>query len=499
MSAVVTVNGSNLGTSLQELLMADEIVPGAAPSYQLCKTIYLYHPLGAKMAESPITMAQCQEREISVPASPEARVKDAFVREWRSLQCDEYIHTTASMARVYGIATLALMVEGLAPNRPADYRKLWEQSVSFNVLDPLNTSGSLVLSQDPNAFDFQKPNGVAVSGIPYHRSRAIVKMNEKPIYIGYSTSAFGYVGRSTYQRALFPLKSFVQSMITDDMVTRKAGVLIAALKGAGSIVDNIMAKMTGIKRQLIKEAQTDNVISITAPEERIETLNMQNLDGAFGQARKDILENIAAAGDMPAQLLNNETFAEGFGEGSEDAKKVARYIDRVRVELAPLYAFMDKIVQFRAWSPAFYDTIQREFPEYRNVPYVQAFYTWVNSFSAVWPSLLTEPDSEKIKTEETKLRAITGLVEVLLKVCDPQNKAAVLAWAADNFNENKMLFPNPLILDIPAIEDWFEKRATMQDEDDSDEGEDSLKSPPGLGTADSAASAAAVTRLIAAR
>src|SRR6185503_5172640 len=135
--------------------------------------------------------------------------------------------------------------------------------------------GSLVLNQDPNSPDFQKHAAIAVAGQPYHRSRSVTLMNEKPIYISYTTSGFGFVGRSVYQRALFPLKSFIQTMITDDMVTRKAGLLVAKMKQPGSIADNLMAKALGIKRNLLKEASMNNVINI-GPDDAIETLDMQN-------------------------------------------------------------------------------------------------------------------------------------------------------------------------------------------------------------------------------
>lgn len=451
--AEFTINGSTVDTQLQKLLMADSIQPGSDVSYQVCKTIYSYHPLGAKMAESPIEMAQSQEREISIPNSPEDRIKEAFMQEWEKLGCDKIIANVATLSRVYGIASLAYGAKGVPTNKAIDMAALADLEIYFNVLDPLNTAGSLVLNQDPNAADFQKHGAISVSGQAYHRSRTCVILNENPVYIEYTTSAFGYVGRSVYQRAIYPLKSFIQSMITDDMVTRKAGVLVAKLKPAGSITDRLMQQLAGIKRNLLKEAETNNVLSISTDEE-IETLNMVNADGAMTTARTNILQNIATAAKMPAKLVNQETFAEGFGEGSEDAKHVAGYINGVRRWMLPLYAFMDKIVMYRAWNPKFYATIQNEFPEYKDVPYTKAFYDWHNSFKAVWPSLLIEPESELIKVEDVKLKALISAVEVLLPVCDPVNKGTLIQWLSDNFNEQKLLFPNPLVLDIEALMEY---------------------------------------------
>lgn len=452
-SATINITGSNIGTTLESLLMADEIAPGSDVGYELCKQIYLYHPLGQKMVEKPIDIAMSQPREITIPQSPETMVKEAFEREWLAIGADKHIANVMHISRMYGIGSIIYGAVGVPTDEPINPKDLAGLDLYFNALDPLNTAGSLVLSQDPNSPDFQKHAAIAVSGQPYHRSRSCTILNGSPVYINYTNSAYGFVGRSVYQRALFPLKSFVQSMITDDMVTRKAGLLIAKMKAPGSIIDNMMQKMAAVKRNLLKEAKTNNVMTI-GHEESIETLNMMNADGAMTTARKNILENIASAAPMPAKILNNETFAEGFGEGTEDAKATAQYIEGVRRDMAPLYAFFDKIVQYRAWNPEFYKTVQAEFPEYKNVPYTKAFYDWVNSFKAIWPSLLTEPASEKIKVEDTKLKAIIALVEVLMPSLDPDNKALMIQWAADNFNAQKLLFEQPLELDYQALAEY---------------------------------------------
>jgi hypothetical protein len=453
-----------LGNGLQEFLMADAIIPGEQPSYNLCKIILTTHPLGQKMAESPIKMAQNQPREISVPAGPEDRLKEQYVRQWESDGADRLIANTMKLSRTYGIASVALLAEGIGSEVPLGspqfpLEKLWETDIAFNVLDPLNTSGSLVLNQNPGSMDFQKVCNVSINGKVYHKSRACIILNEEPVYIDFTSSAFGFVGRSVYQRALFPLKSFINTLITDDMVVRKVGVLIAKQKSPSSIIDNVMMKIAGIKRAILKEAQTDNVISIDITE-AIESLNLQNLDAPYTLARRNIIENIATAADMPAKILLQETFADGFGEGSEDAKYVAAYIDGIRKQMQPLYAFFDRIVQRRAWNPEFYKLIQKEFPdEYGRMPYNTAFYRWSNSFTASWPSLLTEPPSEKIKVDDVKLRAIIALLETLLPTFkeSPENQRILIQWAAENFSELKLLFQSPLNLDLDDLMDSLEE------------------------------------------
>ena len=443
--------GSLLGGSLESLLLCDDIQPGSSPSYEVCRAIFLYHPIGQKLAEAPITVAQSMPREVVVTEGPEEECKRAFLDQWAADEVDKTIKATATLARVYGIATLAMVEKDTDPAEPLNPKKLAKAELSFNVLDPLNTAGSLVLNQDPNALDFQKHRGVAVNGKRYHRSRTVTLMNEQPIYIAWSSSAFGFVGRSVYQRALFPLKSFIQTMRADDMVARKVGLIVAVLKMASNVIDRVMAIGASFKRRLLKIGQTDNVISVAEGEE-VHSLDLTNLEGPLREARVHILENIAAADDMPAKMLNNETFAAGFGEGTEDAKRVSTYVETKRVWMQPLYTFMDMVVQRRAWNEEFYATIKRKFPEdYGDVTFEQAFYRWQNSFSATWPSLIREPESELVRVEETKFKTAIALAQVVMPECDPDNRATTVQWLADTVSACKKLFPVPLNLDYEAL------------------------------------------------
>ncbi len=143
------------------------------------------------------------------------------------------------------------------------------------------------------------------------------------------------------------------------------------------------------------------------------------------------------------------------GEGTEDAAVVRQFVDRMRITMAPLYRFMDKIIQHRAWNKNFYETIQNLFPEeYKRVDYETAFREWQNSFKATWPNIHEEPDSEKAKLDKVKLDAIVEMLEVLLPNLDPENKALLVEWAQDNLNDFDMLFGSPLELDIEALAEY---------------------------------------------
>lgn len=448
------LQASYIGTQLTAILEGDDIQPGQQPSYQLCKDIYLYHPLGGKMVDRPIKMAMGLPREITVDAGPEEILRDAFNAEWKRMRVDQIIANVARHSRIYGVGSVIMMCEGIPSNEPIPFDKIASAQLSFNVLDPLNTAGSIVLNQDPNALDFQKVQNVTAAGQPYHRSRACVLMNEEPIYISFTNSAFGFSGRSVYQRALYPLKSFIRTMRTDDMVSTKGGLLIAAIKQAGSIINNAMQKLSGIKRMMLKSSGNGDVLQIGA-EDKIESLDLNNLEKPLDSARNHILANIATAADMPAIMLNSETFTRGFGEGTEDAKEVASYIDDVRKDLQPLYDFFTPIVQYRAWNKEFFEALQSKFEGYQDKNYNLVFAAWINSFKAEWPSYIKEPDSEKAKVDDIRVKSIQAIIQTLGPLCsDQENKALLVEWASDNLNNNKFMFRHSLELDIDAIRNY---------------------------------------------
>lgn len=445
--------GSCSHSELMALLDSDDIQPGSTAGYETCKTIYLFHPLGGKMVDRPIKMAMNESRTVHVSQAYgiEQRLRDAFEREWKALGADKHIANAARISRIYGVSAIAMLVDNQEPSLAVDYRTLYKHNVTFNILDPLNTAGSIVLNQDPNSKDFQKVEGIRVAGKPYHKSRCVVQQNEDPIYLAYNSAAFGFTGRSVYQRALFPLKSFIQTMRTDDMVAVKGGLLVTKIKGPSSVVNNMMLKLSGIKRMMLKRGKTGEVLQI-GDSDNIESIDLSNLEKPLDSARKHILENVAAAADMPAIILNSETFAQGFGEGTEDARAVAVYIDNIREWMDQLYAFFIRVCQYRAWSIDFFQSLRADFPELKNT-YSLYFASWINNFEYRWPSSLKEPESEKVKVDEIRFKAIVSMLEVLLPQVntDDENRALLIEWAQTNANANESLFPQRLDLDIDSL------------------------------------------------
>lgn len=462
----ISINSSLLGGSLQSLLNAEEIVPGSDAGYGLCKALWEYHPLGGKLVEKPVRLALSKPRELTIDSQPKEMLIEAFQKEWDKLDATSHIRDVMFIKRAYGAAAIVFgspdipTTESIDPWKLPDLKELY-----FNQLDPLNLAGSIVTNQNPNAPDFQKPlEYITAAGQQYHPSRSVTVFNGTPIYLSFQSSAFGFTGRSVFLRALYPMKSFIQSMVTDDLVTFKAGLLIAKQKQAGSIVNRLMQTAAGIKRGYLQQGVTGNVLSIDTDED-ISAIDMNNTNTAMTTARDNIIANIAAASDVPALLLKDEAFTQGFGEGSEDMKAIVQYIDGIRNEMRSLYDFFDKICMHRAWNRDFFKAVKKAYPEiYSKMTYEQAFYSWQENFRAEWESLMEEPESEKIKHEETKLKGITELLRTLMPVMDPQNRALAIQWAQDNINEMPDMFQSTLSLDPDLIAEYEPPQGAIPEE-----------------------------------
>ena len=287
---IIDSGGAVIGSALQELMAYDQ--PGGEVSYELCKLIFTHHALGAKIAANPIKLAMSQSREISIPDSPETMVKDEFERAWKALHIDDTIFQTKILSRVYGVAAVAIGAVDYPTNEPLNMVNLADQELYFNVFDPLNTAGSLVLNQNPNSPDFMKCTAITAAGQAYHFSRTCMIQNEVPIYLSFTPSTYGFNGRSCYQRALFSLKSYVTAQVASNQLLEKAAVIVAKRKAPGSITDKAVGKVTNLLRNFLKQATNGNVISIT-PDDSVETLNLTNADHVLTAARNNVIEDIA--------------------------------------------------------------------------------------------------------------------------------------------------------------------------------------------------------------
>lgn len=453
----ITVAGSAFTSQLAAIMAADEIEPGSQASYQLCKLLWTGHPLGGKLVESPITMAQSEDREISVPGVAEQELVEAFEKEWDALDCTAKARDTMHISRAYGVGAIIYGFPGLPTDKPLPdlFELATRPGLYFNIYDPLNLSGSVITNQNPNAVDFQKPSeSITAGGQPYHGSRTCVVFHGTPVYLDFQASSFSFSGRSVFLRVLYSMKSYLQTMQVADMVSRKAGLLIAKTKQNSSIIDGIMERIGAFKRSLLKEAVTDQVLQVDV-DDVIESLNLQNTDKAMTTARDTIIADIAAGSDVPAIVIKDEAFAKGFANGDQDMMRVVQFINSVRQQMDGVYDYLSRIVRYRAWTPELFEVLKTKYPEVmKDRDYKAWFFECCDRFEAKWPSLIQESQGEATERNAKKLKAVSDLFKVLATGLDPENGARLRQWIVDSVNSMPELFTSVMEFDPEAFANY---------------------------------------------
>ncbi|HEY4437679.1 MAG TPA: anti-CBASS Acb1 family protein [Lelliottia sp.] len=446
---------NNISSELTKILDHEGIQPGTDVGYELCKLLWQYHPLGGKLVEKPIEMAMCKPRQYNVDTDPDERVITQFRDTWERMGINEKIKNFFFVSRCYGAAAIGVGTISTGCSSPLPTFGLREDEVYINVWDPLNASGSMVTDQNPNSPFFQEPKKtLKINGKNWHKSRTLKVFNGTPIYLEYQNSAFGFTGRSVFQRVLFPMKSFVGTMQADDLVSQKAGVLVAKIKQNGSIANGIMAAASKFKREVVKLARNSGVINV-GHEDDIESLNLQNIDKALTTSRDDIISNIATGSDVPAILLKEEAFSKGWSEGSEDSKAISQYIDGVRQKIEPVMDFFEKLVMYIAWSEDFYKALKNDYPDIILDDYQTMFQKWKREFSAKWQELVDESPDKRRDADSKVIQQAVALYTALSPTMDPENRATLADWVAGIVNGTQTYGDFPLIIDLEALANFI--------------------------------------------
>lgn len=427
------------------------ITPGYEPSYEDCKLIYVYHPLAPRIIDAPIYLGFNKPRVLSIEEGPQEELIRQFEQEWETLGEQgalRWITQGIRLSAIYGISAVGVGVPGVPTDRPLTDAEWLSPDLYFQIFDSLNTAGSVTIEQDTSKPDFLKPKYFSVNGQRYHLSRGVVLQNEDPLYIQWTSSAFGFTGRSKFMRAMYPLASYVQTMIANNMIALKLAFFIAKLKSQGAIVDRQAESFFASKLLQMKRGVTGNVISIDV-EEDIQTLNMINVHEAGTFARENIIKDIANGAGMPAIMLSQEKMSSGLADGTEDAADKKSYIDAYRSQQEPLFKFFDRIVMRRAWNKDFWRAMKNKYPELiGRETYLQSFQKWCDSFSAKWAPLIPSEEKDELDAQNNRFKSVTELLTVLSgMITDEGSRAELISWVMSNINAQDKIFTAPLNLD----------------------------------------------------
>ncbi|CAI3957934.1 DUF1073 domain [Commensalibacter communis] len=414
-------------------------------SYELCKILYVYHPLGKRLIEIPVNLSLNKKRIIKLQNDYSAELIDQFEKKWQELKITQNIKRLAITSRLYGIGALFLKIKGIKDTELLDKnQKLENYEIHPVVYDAMNIAGTASNNHNIDSIDFLQLSEIVRGGEALAKDRSCILSNGDPIYIEYIESAYGYGGRSIFQNCFDLMYSYLSIIHADNAVAKKVATLIIKLNQVGS-ANRVQEGASAQKRQMLATAGNGDVVSMAVGEEA-ETLSMMNVDQALDTARRHIIEDIANAVDLPVILLNGQKFSGGFGEGTEDAKNIAQHVDAIREWLEPVFNFCDDFVMDLAWNFDFIDALNNEnsqfydktlLPEEKQKKYNIFIQELKATFSYEFPSFLTETQSQIIESDNKKLMSIMEVFKNTYPLVDVDTKVKLICWVLDSVNELK--------------------------------------------------------------
>jgi hypothetical protein len=192
------------------------------------------------------------------------------------------------------------------------------------------------------------------------------------------------------------------------------------------------------------------VLSIGTKDD-IESLNLQNVDKALSTARDNIISDIAAGSDVPAILIKEEAFSNGFGEGKEDSKAISQYVDGVRQVIEPVMDYFERLVRYIAWNEDFYTSLKNDYPDIITEDYQTTFRMWEREFDADWQELVEESPDKRRESDSKVVQQAGALFSIMAPQLDPVNRAMAAEWLSSVTNATETYGDSPMLIDKEAL------------------------------------------------
>lgn len=389
-------------------------------TYQECKSIYRYWPLGKRIASQLPNFAMSAPREIIVKDAP-VDVIEQFNKTADSVNLDKQIRKCSIYARIYGLAAMYIACENVNADKNLTQKDVISNRIAFNILDPLNIS-SVNVDQDASSMFYQKVKHITINGnINVGSRRATVVFNDIPLYLKFNPSTFSFSGASVYQNMTGLIKSWNRAIISLERMSTKAGSIIVKGKDR-SHTSGVSMGAISKNLSLIRDMQNDGIANIGEGEvEFFQLTGMQDIDTLVNSLNTALM---MALSDTPSAILLDKNLSNGFNDGSEDMKAIIMAVDNFRkLVLSPLYDFADPFVMYKAWDDEFVERIKEEYPsDYRGMSNVEIVQSWVEGFSFEWGNLYPEPEKDKIETNSAKLDLLAKAKELGANLKDVQEE-----------------------------------------------------------------------------
>lgn len=379
-------------------------------SYEECRDIYRYWPLGKRIASALPNFAMSAQRKFVVKDAPD-EVNSKLAEVANELNIDEIVKRCAVYARIYGLASI-YVAHKRDSKQPLSYKDVQQEGFTLNVLDPLSMGGSIQIDNDSLSPTFGKPISVSIRGKAVNPNRICVVYNDIPLFYKFNPSSFAFSGPSIYQNMTLLIRAWNRGIIALQRLATKAAAMVKTTKETANVTGfNIRAVQQNL--EMIRSIENDGIASIRSGDtlEFFALTGVQEVDVIIQQINTGLM---MALSDTPSGILLDKNLSVGLNDGSEDMKAILMAVDNFRFHvLKPLYLFIDKYLCYKAFTPEFIMSIIEQYPDlYRNKQANTVLTEWMQNYSFEWGELYPQNENEKADTQSKVLDNLLKIKEM---------------------------------------------------------------------------------------
>lgn len=382
-------------------------------TYEECRDIYRYFPLGKRIANALPTFALSAPRKFVVKDAPEC-VNNQIFGTAAELNLDIAVKRIAVYARIYGQSSVFITLndDDLAPDKPINYKDIQKYDLRINVLDPLSAGANVSYDLNPLSNTFGQPLSIQIQGKQVHSTRLKIFQNDVPLYLKFNPSSFSFSGPSIYQNMVGVIKAWNRAIISMRRIATKAASIIKTTKDSANVT-GLSLYATERNLDMIRNMENDGIAAIKSGEtlEMFQLNGLQEIDAIINQLHTALM---MALSDTPAGILLDKNLSSGLADGSEDMKAILMAVDSFRLSmLKPIYEFLDKFLIYKAFNAEFITETKKEYPDlYRDMSESEILELWVQNYRYEWGELYPQTENEKADSASKFLDNLTKIKEL---------------------------------------------------------------------------------------
>lgn len=380
-------------------------------TYMECRDIYRYWALGKRMATALPNFAMSAGREIKCGFDiPEAN--KALENASQDLDIEGVTYMASVYARIYGISFIYAS-SNVDSKKAIDYGYIQSgKPFSFNILDPLSAGGQIIVDTNPLSPTFNKPIDLRIQGKAVHNQRLCICTNDIPLYLKFTPSNFSFSGPSIYQNMTLLIRSWNRAIISIQRLATKASALILKAKDSGSVTNAIANNAMQKNLEFIRRIENDGIASIKVGEE-LEFFNLTGVKEIDTIIQKIQNALMMALNDTPSGILLDNYLSTGLSDGDNDMKNIIIAVEKFRKDvLTPIYKFLDKYIQYKAYTPELLDYIRNNYEYFDDMTNDEILSELMQSFRFTFNDIYPQTENEQADTNSKRLDNIIKLKEL---------------------------------------------------------------------------------------